>query len=65
MSEGREPAEVIPQLPAVVTTTLDWEGMVEEITRPRVETMREKEVHFFHYLAGIFCLTQAVQQASQ
>ena len=38
---------------------------MEEITRPRVETMREKEVHYFHYLAGIFCLTQAVQQASQ
>ena len=64
-SEVRGPAEVVPQLPAVVTTTLDWEGMVEEITRHRVETMREKEVCYFQYLAGLFRLTQAVQQSAQ
>ena len=39
--------------------------MAAEITRPRVETMREKEVRYFHYLAGLFLLTQAVQQSAQ
>ena len=39
--------------------------MVEEITRHRVETMREKEVRYFQYLAGLFRLTQAVQQTAQ
>ena len=39
--------------------------MVEEITRRRVETMREKEVRYFQYLAGLFRLTQAVQQSAQ
>ena len=38
---------------------------MQEISRSRVETMREKEVRFFQYLAGIFRLTQAVQITSQ
>ena len=65
LSEDRGPQEVALSLPTLATTTIDWEVMVQEITRPRVETMREKEVHYFQYLAGLFRLTKAVQQSAQ
>ena len=65
LSRDRGPPEAVPSLPTLATTTIDWDAMVQEITRPRVETMREKEVHYFQYLAGLFRLTQAVQQSAQ